>query len=53
MNKTGHAKTIQCNTVGLCYLALGAFYAGFFSEINLISVKIIVLIDIFVIFNGF
>ena len=36
-----------------CYLALDAFYVGLFSEINLIAVKVIVLINFFVILNGF
>ena len=35
------------NAVVLCYLALDRFYAGFFGDINLIFVKIIVLIDFY------
>ena len=41
MYKTCHFKTIwHCTS---CYLALNAFFVGFSGEINLISVKIIIL----------
>ena len=33
------------NTVVLCYLGLDAFYVGLFSEVNLLSVKIIALVE--------
>ena len=35
------------NTAVLCYLALNQFFVRFFSEINLISIKIIILNDFF------
>ena len=35
------------------YLAFNALSVGFFSEINLTSVKLIILNDFFVILNGF
>ena len=38
---------ILSNTVILYYLALSTFYVGVFSEINLISVKLIILNDFF------
>ena len=44
MDKSGSCQNHL--TQVLCYLALNAFYVGFFSEINLISVKIIILNDV-------
>ena len=43
MYKTGHLK--PSDTVVLCYLVHNAFFVGFFSEINLTSVKIVLLND--------
>ena len=52
MYKTGHFKLSTYNTAVLCYLALEAFYVGFLStEISLILVKMVVLIDFFVMFG--
>ena len=41
------------NTVVLCYLALNAFFVGSFGEINLTSVKIIILNDFLWSWTGF
>ena len=41
------------NTVVFCYLALNEFFVGFFSEINVISVKLIIMKGFFVILKRF
>ena len=45
--------TKPSNTVVLCYLVLNAFFVGSFSEINLASVKIIILNDFLWSWTGF
>ena len=48
-----HKASKPSNTVALCYLPLNAFHNGFFSDLNLISVRIIVMNDFLWYWTGF